>query len=103
MTTKTVQDVERDELNLDPITHAPGSHPLGTGVGSAAAAEPTPVPSGCEPGACVIGSRFNSSRSTSCTVFVVIAHLVQNKYFSPRETEDYGYAPQSPIARTGEM
>jgi len=37
MTAKTAQDVERDELNLDPITHAPGSHPVGTGVGSVAA------------------------------------------------------------------
>ena len=38
MTTKIAADVERDALNLDPITHAPGAHPLGTGVGSAAAA-----------------------------------------------------------------
>ena len=38
MTTKTAQDDERDKLNLDPITHAPGSHPLGTGVGATAAA-----------------------------------------------------------------
>ena len=38
MTTKTELDKERDELNLDPITHAPGSHPVGTGVGATAAA-----------------------------------------------------------------
>ena len=37
-TTKTATDVEREALNLDPITHAPGSQPLGTGVGSVAAA-----------------------------------------------------------------
>lgn len=26
---------ERDRLNLDPITHAPGAHPVGTGIGAA--------------------------------------------------------------------
>lgn len=35
---KTDTDIKREELNLDPITHAPGSHPVGTGVGSAGAA-----------------------------------------------------------------
>lgn len=35
---KTDTDIEREKLNLDPITNAPGSHPVGTGVGSASAA-----------------------------------------------------------------
>ncbi|MHB1097226.1 MAG: hypothetical protein ACYC3F_13755 [Gemmatimonadaceae bacterium] len=37
-TDKTATDIEREKLNLDPITNAPGSHPVGTGVGSASAA-----------------------------------------------------------------
>jgi len=33
-----IAKTEHDKLNLDPITHEPGSHPVGTGVGSASAA-----------------------------------------------------------------
>jgi len=35
---KTQSDTVREELNLDPLTNAAGSHPVGTGVGAAAAA-----------------------------------------------------------------
>lgn len=34
-TTRTNQDVRHGDANRDPITGAPGSHPIGTGVGAA--------------------------------------------------------------------